>query len=228
MKEILIDLLGAPLGTIIFQLVFAAQFTVYLSLIAFIGGGIAAIFITLARIAPYRPIRSAATGYIWLFQSTPLLMLLFLCGLGFPHLFQFQISPWTAASVALTIFTSAYLAEVWRGAVGAVERGQWEACHALNLKYSAMLRRIIIPQAVKFGLAPTIGFLVQIIKGTSLAYIIGFQDLMLVGKRWANAPVDGSEPFIIFPIMAVLYFCLCYPLALFARQLEQKALAKGQ
>ena len=68
----------------------------------------------------------------------------------------------------------------------------------------------------------------QIIKGTSLAYIIGFHDLMLVGKRWANAPVDGSEPFIIFPIMAVLYFGLCYPLALFARQLEQKALARGQ
>ena len=146
----------------------------------------------------------------------------------FPHLFQFQISPWTAASVALTIFTSAYLAEVWRGAIGAVETGQWEAGDALNLRYVVMLRRIIIPQAIKFGLAPTIGFLVQIIKGTSLAYIIGFQDLMLVGKRWANAPVDGSEPFIIFPIMAVLYFCLCYPLALFARQLEQKALARGQ
>tara|TARA_Y100000991_G_scaffold81132_1_gene61239 strand:- start:948 stop:1415 length:468 start_codon:yes stop_codon:yes gene_type:complete len=155
-------------------------------------------------------------------------MLLFLCGLGFPHLFQFQISPWTAASVALTIFTSAYLAEVWRGAIGAVETGQWEASNALNLRYVVMLRRIIIPQAVKFGLAPTVGFLVQIIKGTSLAYIIGFQDLMLIGKRWANAPVDGSEPFIIFPIMAVLYFCLCYPLALFARQLEQKALARGQ
>ena len=155
-------------------------------------------------------------------------MLLFLCGLGFPHLFQFQISPWTAASVALTIFTSAYLAEVWRGAIGAVETGQWEAGNALNLGYVVMLRRIVIPQAIKFGLAPTIGFLVQIIKGTSLAYIIGFQDLMLVGKRWANAPVDGSEPFVIFPIMAVLYFCLCYPLALFARQLEQKALARGQ
>ena len=100
--------------------------------------------------------------------------------------------------------------------------------NALNLRYVVMLRRIIIPQAVKFGLAPTIGFLVQIIKGTSLAYIIGFHDLMLIGKRWANAPVDGSEPFVVYPIMAVLYFCLCYPLALFARQLEQKALARGQ
>ena len=227
-KELLIELVGAPLGTIVSQLIFAAQYTVYLSLIAFVGGGIVAVFVTLARIAPYRPVQSVATGYIWLFQSTPLLMLLFLCGLGFPHLFQFQISPWTAASVALTIFTSAYLAEVWRGAIGAVGTGQWEASNALNLRYVVMLRRIIIPQAVKFGLAPTIGFLVQIIKGTSLAYIIGFHDLMLIGKRWANAPVDGSEPFVVYPIMAVLYFCLCYPLALFARQLEQKALARGQ
>ena len=59
-------------------------------------------------------------------------------------------------------------------AIGAVGTGQWEASNALNLRYAVMLRRIIIPQAVKFGLAPTIGFLVQIIKGTSLAYIIGF------------------------------------------------------
>ena len=71
----------------------------------------------------------------------------------------------TAAFVALTIFTSAYLAEVWRGAIGAVETGQWEASNALNLRYVVMLRRVIIPQAIKFGLAPTIGFLVQIIKG---------------------------------------------------------------
>ena len=92
----------------------------------------------------------------------------------------------------------------WRDRRG--RDGQREAGDALNLRYVVMLRRIIIPQAIKLGLAPTIGFLVQIIKGTSLACIIGFQDLMLVGKRWANAPVDGSEPFIIFPIMAVLYF----------------------
>lgn len=228
MKEILINLIGMPLGTIVSQLIFATQFTIYLSLIAFAGGGVAAVFITLARISSYTPFRSVAMGYIWLFQSTPLLMLLFLCGLGFPHLLQFQISPWMAASVALTVFTSAYLAEVWRGAIAAVAVGQWEACHAVNLKYTTMLKRVIIPQAIKFGLAPTIGFLVQIIKGTSLAYIIGFHDLMLIGKRWANAPVEGSEPFVVYPIMALLYFCLCYPLALFARQLEQKALAQSQ
>ncbi|MFK7945814.1 MAG: hypothetical protein AB8B85_23285, partial [Paracoccaceae bacterium] len=63
---------------------------------------------------------------------------------------------------------------------------------------------------------------VQIIKGTSLAYIIGFRDLMAIGKRCANAPVDGTEPFIIFPIMALIYFCLCFPLSLWSRRLERR------
>ena len=69
-------------------------------------------------------------------------------------------------------------------------------------------------------------FLIQIIKGTSLCYIIGFQDLMLIGKRWANSPVPGSEPYIIFPAMAVLYFFMCYPLALLAKYIEHKTLLK--
>ena len=104
----------------------------------------------------------------------------------------------------------------------AIPSGQWEGGVALNLNFTQTLRLIIIPQVYKYSIAPTVSFLIQIIKGTSLAYIIGFQDLMLLGKRWANAPVIGSEPFIIFPIMAVLYFCLCYPLAIYAKYLEKK------
>jgi polar amino acid transport system permease protein len=114
------------------------------------------------------------------------------------------------------------MSEVWRGAIESVDKGQWEAGYALNLSFMEILRKLIVPQAFKYGLAPTVGFMVQIIKGTSLAYIIGFQDLMLIGKRWANSPVPGSEPFIIFPLMAVMYFCICYPLALYARRLEAR------
>ena len=105
--------------------------------------------------------------------------------------------------------------------------GQWEAGFALNISFVSTLKKVILPQAIRYGLAPTVGFMVQIIKGTSLAYIIGFSDLMLTGKRWANAPVLGSEPFIIFPIMAVIYFCICYPLAVLARKLEAEDLAKS-
>ena len=218
------SLFGEPEGIIINQLIWATQYTIYLSAIAFLGGGLLGSLITLSRILPIRLLNTAGYLYIWLFQSLPLLMLLFLLGLGIPKLFGQDINPWIAASVALILFTSAYLAEVWRGAITAIPQSQWEAAEALNLNFFQTLRLVILPQAVKFSVAPTIGFLIQIIKGTSLCYIIGFQDLMLIGKRWANSPVPGSEPFIIFPIMALLYFSLCYPLARLAKHIEKKTI----
>ena len=226
MQGLLIDLIGKPEGIIIWQLVYATQFTIYLSLIAFIGGGSIAALICFARICPSTTAQATATAYIWLFQSVPLLMLLFLIGLGVPKLLGIDVDPWMAATISLLLFTSAYLAEVWRSAFAAVDRGQWEAGYALGLKFSQIFTQIIFPQAYKIALGPTVGFLVQIIKGTSLAYIIGFHDLMLLGKRWANAPVEGSEPFVIFPMMALIYFCLCYPLTRLSMHLENKRLTR--
>ena len=219
-----INIFGKPEGIIISQLISACRFTIYLSLIAFIGGGIVGALITFLRIIPNKSLNIISYGYTWLFQSVPLLMLLFLLGLGVPRLLGFDINPWVAATISLILFTSAYLAEVWRGSIISVSIGQWEAGKVLNLSFSQTLRLVILPQAFKYSVAPTISFLIQIIKGTSLAYIIGFQDLMLLGKRWANAPVPGSEPFLIFPLMAVMYFCLCYPLAVYAKHLEKKTL----
>ncbi len=224
MEDIFINIFGKPEGIIISQLISACRFTIYLSLIAFIGGGIVGALITFLRIIPNKLLNIISYSYTWLFQSVPLLMLLFLLGLGVPRLLGFDINPWVAATISLVLFTSAYLAEVWRGSIIAVSIGQWEAGKVLNLSFYQTLKLVILPQAFKYSVAPTISFLIQIIKGTSLAYIIGFQDLMLLGKRWANAPVPGSEPFLIFPLMAVMYFCLCYPLAVYAKHLEKKTL----
>ena len=225
--EALSILFGQPYGIIIGQLILACKYTIYLSLIAFLGGGLFGAFITFLRIIPNKLLNFFGYAYTWLFQSLPLLMLLFILGLGVPQLLGLDIDPWIAAAMALVIFTSAYLAEVWRGAITAIPQSQWEACRALNLNFIQTMRFIILPQAVKYSVAPTISFLIQIIKGTSLCYIIGFQDLMLIGKRWANSPVPGSEPYIIFPAMAVLYFFMCYPLALLAKYIENKTLMKA-
>ncbi len=222
MTEWLNGLLGAPQGTVLAQLLEATQFTIYLSLIAFAGGGLVGALITLVRISRRRWAKRVAIAYIWFFQSTPLLMLLFLAGLGIPRVLGFDLSPWVAASVSLTIYASAYLSDVWRGAVESIPDGQWEASRSLGVRFLPMLRLVILPQAIRVGLAPTVGFMVQIIKGTSLAYIIGFADLMLIGKRWANSPVEGTEPFIIFPLMAFIYFALCFPLSVASRRLEKR------
>lgn len=222
MKDLFVSLLGKPEGIILYQLVEASQFTVYLSLIAFAGGAIFGGTITVLRILPNRIVQRSATAFVWLFQSTPLLMLLFLTGLGAPRLFGLDISPWTAAIISLTLHSSAFMADVWRGAIESVAQGQWEASRALGLGFLRTLQKVVLPQALRAAMAPTVSFMVQIIKGTSLAYIIGFHDLMSIGKRWANATVPGSEPFIIFPIMAVIYFSLCYPLTLWSRHLEKR------
>ncbi|MEO1748736.1 MAG: ABC transporter permease subunit, partial [Pseudomonadota bacterium] len=160
MRDLFGDLFGRPFGIVLFQLLEATQFTIYLSLIAFLGGGLVALIITLARVSPSKAAKTLTTAYIWVFQSVPLLMLLFLLGLGVPRLLGANIDPWIAASIALIVYTSAYLSDVWRGAVEAIPDGQWEAGRVLGLRFLPTVGLIILPQAFRLSLAPTVGFMV--------------------------------------------------------------------
>ena len=222
MKNTFIDLFGKPEGIVLFQLLEATQFTIYLSLIAFMGGGILALVLAFMATVHNRFSNITSKTYIWFFQSTPLLMLLFLFGLGIPRLLGVNVNIWLAASVALVLYSSAYIGEVWRGSIESIPKSQWEAGEALGLSFFPIFFLIILPQSIRIAIAPTVGFMVQIVKGTSLAYIIGFHDLMSIGKRWANAPVTGTEPYVIFPLMALIYFSLCFPLSQLSQWLERK------
>ena len=142
MNDFFISIFGKPFGLVIYQLLDATQFTIYLSLIAFIGGGIVGAFITLLRVMPNKITKNFAVSYIWLFQSAPLLMLFFLLGLGVPRFFQIEVNPWFAAILSLTFFTSAYLADVWRGAIESIPVGQWEGARSIGLKFFSILRLI--------------------------------------------------------------------------------------
>ena len=222
LSDFLLIVFGSFDGKLLFILIDATKYTVYLSLTAFAGGGLLGLLLTFFSISNFSFLKNFSTTYIWLFQGIPLLMLLFLIGLGIPTFFSLPLSPWFAASIALTMFTSAYLGEVWRTIVQSIPQGQWEAADALGLSFTTKLLKVIFPQAIRASLPPTVGFLVQIIKGTSMAYIIDFNDLMRWGKKIANSPVPGTEPFIIFPIMALIYFCLCFPLTRLSRWLETR------
>jgi polar amino acid transport system permease protein len=153
-----------------------------------------------------------------LFQGTPLLMQLFLAFFGLAML-GLDISAWAAAALALTLFTSAFLTEIWRGCIDTLPRGQWEAARCLGLGFGQTLSRVILPQAVRVALAPTVGFSVQVVKGTALASIIGFVELTKAGTMLNNATF---EPFKVFALVALLYFALCYPLSLASQYLEKK------
>ena len=224
MTELLQLLFGDFHGKVVSTLISATRYTIYLSLFAFVGGGFLGLLVTAIRVANKGFFGKLFDAYVWLFQSVPLLMLLFITGLGIPVFFNVVVPAWLAASVSLPLFTSAYLAEVWRGSLEAVTIGQWEGGSSLGLSFWKTLRLVILPQATRIAIPPTVGFLVQIIKATSLAYIIDYNDVMRWGKKIANSQLDGAEPFVIYPMIALIYFCLCFPLSLWARRLEKSML----
>ena len=200
------------------NLLLAGRWTVALSLIAFVGGSAVGLLLLMLRLSKLPGAEPLVAGYVQLFQGIPLLVQLFLAyyGLG---LFGINTSPWVAAGVGLTLYASAFLTEIWRGCVAAIPRGQWEASQSLALNFREQLQYIVLPQALKIAIPPTVGFLVQVIKGTALASVIGFMELTKVGKTIANATFN---PFLVFSCVAILYFLLCYPVSLYAKSLERK------
>ncbi|MES2414982.1 MAG: amino acid ABC transporter permease [Pseudomonadota bacterium] len=200
------------------NLLLAARWTVGLSLIAFIGGGLVALLLLIARLSKVKGIGHAVGAYVQLFQGTPLLMQLFLAYFGLA-LFGVRTSAWVAASMALIFYTSAYLTEIWRGCVASIPKGQWEAGQSLALGFREQLQYIVLPQAIKIALPPTVGFLVQVVKGTALASVIGFIELTKAGTMITNATF---KPFVVYSCVALLYFLLCFPISLYAKILERK------
>jgi len=203
---------------IVRNLLLAARWTVAMSVIAFVCGGVAGLALLFMRTSKTQLLRIFAHAYIEVFQGTPLLMQLFLLFFGIA-LFGIDVSPWVAAGLALTLFTSAYLAEIWRGCVEAIPRGQWEASASLAMNYFEQMRHVILPQAFRIAIAPTVGFSVQVIKGTAVTSIIGFVELTKAGSMITNATF---APFTVFGLVALMYFSLCFPLSLYARRLERK------
>ncbi len=201
---------------ILSNLLLAARWTVALSLVAFVGGGLVGLLLLFARVSNSRPLELLTKVYIEFFQGTPLLMQLFLFFFGIA-LFGVEVSPWVAASLALTLWTSAFLTEIWRGCVESLPRGQWEASSSLALSYIEQMRYVILPQAFRIAIPPTVGFSVQVVKGTALASIIGFVEVTKAGTMLNNATF---RPFLVYSLVAAIYFALCFPLSWFAHRLE--------
>jgi polar amino acid transport system permease protein len=202
----------------IWFLVMAARWTLALSALAFVFGGLVGLVLAVARVAPWRWLRWLASLWIQVVQATPMLMLLLLFYFGI-NMLGMRIDAWTAAILAFTIGTSAFLAEIWRGCIQAVPKGQWEAAKALALDFPRTLSLVVLPQALRMALPPTVGYMVQVVKGTSLAALIGFNELAKAGTQMNTITF---EPVRVFGAVALIYFCICWPLSMLARHLEKK------
>jgi polar amino acid transport system permease protein len=206
------------LWDILRNLLLAARWTVLLSLIAFAGGALVGSLLLLARLSRKRPLEWFCAIYVKLFQGTPLLMQLFLIYFGMA-LIGVETTPWSAAVIALTLYSSAFLSEIWRGCIESIPKGQWQAADSLALGFFDQMRYVIGPQAIKISIAPTVGFMVQAIKATALASVIGFVELTKAGTMISNATF---KPFVVFTCVGALYFSLCYPINWYSKRVELK------
>lgn len=202
-------------------LLLATRWTILLSVYAAIGGGIIGLAIALMRTSASAVPRWVAIGYIRVFQGTPLLLQLFLVFFG-GDMIGLPLGAWLSAILGFSLNAGAFLGEIWRGAIQAVPSGQIEAAKALGLHYVPRMRLVVLPQALRVAIPPTVGFLVNLIKSTSLAAIIGFVELTRAGQMLNNATF---RPFLIFGIVSAIYFALCWPLTLTSRRLERRLAA---
>ncbi|MBP2506793.1 MULTISPECIES: amino acid ABC transporter permease [Agrobacterium] len=200
------------------NLLLATRWTVLLSLVSFAGGGLVALLLLFMRISRKKSIRAFARYYVELFQGTPLLMQLFIAffGLG---LFGIDVPAWLAAGLTLILWAAAFLTEIWRGCVESVAKGQWEASASLAMGRLQQMRYVILPQAMRVAIPPTVGFFVQVIKGTAVTSIIGFVELSKAGTVVTNATF---QPFTVYGLVALIYFALCWPLSKSSQILERK------
>lgn len=202
----------------VFYLVAALRWTIALSLAAFLGGGIIGLVLAIMRVSRFMPLRLVSIGYIHFVQGIPLLCILFVFFFGL-SIVGLTVHAWTAAVLAFSIYAGAFLGEIWRGALQSIAQTQWEAGTALGLSFLQQLRYVIIPQAVRIAIPPTVGFLVQLIKNTSLAATIGFVELTREGQL---TTASTFEPFAVYCTVAFLYFLLCFPLSQWSQALERR------
>ncbi len=206
------------LWDIVRNLLLATRWTGILAVASFVTGSLAGLIVVLARISRFSPLRNIAQAWIAFFQGTPLLMQLFMIYFGLPIL-GLDIDAWAVALIGLTLSASAYLGDIWRGAIAAIPIGQWEASRALGLRGMQILRLVILPQALHVALAPTIGFLGVMVKSTALCSIIGFPELLRTGNLLSTATF---QPLLIYAIVALIYMMLCWPLNALGRFVEQR------
>ena len=202
----------------VLYLVLAIRWTLLLTVLALGGGSLVGLLVAAGGASGNMLLRKLAHTYVALVQGVPLLAWLFIFYFGL-SIIGYNLPPWVAATVGFSIYAGAFLGEIWRGALISIPKTQWEAGRAIGLTYLEQLRHVIIPQAVRVAIPPTVGFIVQLIKNTSLASVIGFVELTREGQLTTAATF---QPFTVYLMVAALYFSLCYPLTRYSRTLERK------
>lgn len=201
------------------SLAYGLQWTLILSVLALVFGMVAGLGLALLRTSRVAILRLAAALPLQIVQGVPLLVLLMFFYFGLPIFLGIEVPPLLAVIVAYSIYAGVFLGEIWRGGIQAVKYTQWEAAACLGLGRMQQFVYVIAPQALKISLPATVGFAVLLIKGTSLAAVVGFIELTRAGQIASGATL---QPLPIYLMLAALYFVVCFPLTLLSRKLEAR------
>ncbi|OCL25178.1 hypothetical protein U472_12470 [Orenia metallireducens] len=202
---------------IIMQLVTGLYWTLCLSMAASILSLIVGFVAGLIKSINVPIITYVVNFYTYIVRGVPFLLLLFIIYYVLPF-FNIRLSPFIAGVLSLVIHEGAYMTEIIRSGIESVEKGQHEAAHSLGLNYFQKMRYIILPQAIKITLPPLAGQFVLLIKSTALISLIGLTDLTRVGRQLTQR---GENPFLIFFIVGIFYFIICYPIINISDRLER-------
>lgn len=200
------------------------QWTLILVALSFLFGGLLGLILALLRTSGFAPVRLLASAFLQLVQGVPLLALLMFFYFGMPVFLGVEVPSLVAVTVAFSIYSGVFLGEIWRGGIQAVKYTQWEAAASLGLSRWEQLVFVIAPQALKISLPATVGFLVQLIKGTSLASVVGFVELTRAGQI---ASAATFQQLLVYSIIAAIYFAICFPLTQWSRSLEARLNGSG-
>lgn len=210
----------SDLGNLLPALVRGAILTIILCAVSGSIGTIIGLVLGVGRSSPLLPVRFISAIYPNFIRGIPVLVLLFFIYFALPLLFPALALDRSYVAVAgLSIYTGAYMAEIFRGSIEAVPTGQSEAAEALGMRYIQKMRYVVLPQAMKIAVPPGIGFLISLVKASSLVSIIGYVDLTYAGKI---ASTRNQEPLTTFIIVAILYFIISYPISLLGRWYERR------
>jgi polar amino acid transport system permease protein len=192
--------------------------TVWLSVVSTVLATVAGLALGLLQALAPSPVRWLVSGYVYVIQGVPALVTIFFVYYVLP-LWGFNVPGTVAGVIALTVYGAAFITEIVRGGIAIVPRGQVEAGRALGMMRLALMRHVVLPQAIRFAIPPYILMAARLVRTTSIIYIVGVSELTLVSRELI---ARDNTPFQTLGIAMMIYFALSYPLSLLGSYLEKR------
>jgi polar amino acid transport system permease protein len=196
----------------------SAVVTAELTLAAAVIGVTLGLALGLMRRSQYAPLRTPASIYIEAFRATPILVQLVWIYYALPILSGLQMGNVTSVAIGLGLHSAAYFAEIFRAGVNSIDKGQWDAARAIGMQYRQMMRRIILPQAVRRMIPPFINEFATLIKLTTLGSVLAVNELLHESTNLIN---NTYRPLEVYTVLAIAFAILIYPFIYASQRLEQ-------